>query len=87
MLPGQEKASSRSIASSEIWQGLCPACAYFWASRSPAGDVFGPLAERRQVDLDHVQSIVEILPELTFLDHRLEAAIGRRDDANIDSIG
>src|SRR5690606_18742752 len=48
------------------------------------GDVLGALAQRRQPDLDHVQSIEEVFTEAALADHALELAVGGGDDADID---
>src|SRR6185436_14902782 len=46
-------------------------------------NVLRPLAERRDDELERVQTEVEILAEPLLPDHRLEIAIGRRDDARV----
>src|ERR1043165_942270 len=46
-------------------------------------DVAGALAQRRQVDLDAADSIVEVFAETPLLDGRLELAIRGRDDADV----
>ena len=47
-------------------------------------DVFAPVAQRRQLDLDDVQPIVEVFSELPFGHELLEVDVGRRDDAGVD---
>ena len=47
-------------------------------------DVIGAVAQRRQDDRDDVESVVEVIAERAFADHRLEVAVRRRDDAHID---
>ncbi len=47
-------------------------------------DVFPPLAKRRDPDLDHVQTVEEILAEPPLADLVADFTIGRRDDADID---
>src|SRR4030042_71676 len=41
------------------------------------GHVLGPLAERRDVDVDDVQPPVEVLAEAALLDRRLQVLVGR----------
>ena len=48
------------------------------------GDVFLPLPQRGERDLDHLESIVEILAELAAFDHLLEALMRRGEDPHID---
>jgi hypothetical protein len=38
------------------------------------------------VDVDHIQSVVEVLAERAFLDASLEIAIGRGNDADVDRL-
>src|SRR6185503_3671303 len=47
-------------------------------------DVLTAVAERRDVDRDDVQPVVQVFPELLLLDQLLEGPIGRRDDADVD---
>ena len=44
-----------------------------------------PLAQRRQLDLNYFQTIIEILPELPFRHLILEIYVGSGDEAHIDS--
>src|SRR5205823_10327576 len=53
-------------------------------SRYEAWNVLLALPERRDPDLDDVQAIVEIFPELTPGNRLLEIAIRRRDDTRVD---
>ena len=46
------------------------------------GDVLGPLPQRRYLDAEHVEPVVQIEPKRLLLDHRLQRRIGRRDDAD-----
>ena len=48
-------------------------------------DVVLPLAQRRQVDVDDVQPVVEVLAEAALVHHLLEVAVGGRDDARVDA--
>src|SRR4029077_8592205 len=48
------------------------------------GDVFLPLPQRGERDLDHLESIVEILAELAAFDHPLQALMRRGEDPHID---
>src|SRR5262249_22057202 len=44
-------------------------------------DVLSPLAERRNVDLEDVQAVVEVLTELPTADRRHEVAVGGGEDS------
>ena len=46
-------------------------------------DILGPLVQRRQVNLDHVQAVVQILAELPLLDHLGQRAVGGSDHAHV----
>ena len=46
-------------------------------------DVFGALAQRRQLDRDDVDSIEEVLAEPPFLDRLLEVDVGRGDQPEL----
>ena len=46
-------------------------------------DVLGALAQRRQLDRDDVDPVVEVLAEPPFLDRLLEIDVGRRDQAEL----
>lgn len=48
------------------------------------GDIFDPVAERWKLDVDHGESVVEVLAEGTFLHHLFEGAVGSSDDPNVD---
>ena len=48
-----------------------------------ARDLIAPLPQRRQRDADHVQTEVEIFPELAVRHRALEIAIGGGDDPDI----
>ncbi|OPZ05947.1 MAG: hypothetical protein BWZ08_02381 [candidate division BRC1 bacterium ADurb.BinA292] len=47
-------------------------------------DVALALAQRRHVDGEDIEPVVEILPEFGGFDHLFEVAVGRGDDADID---
>src|SRR5205823_9360443 len=49
-------------------------------------DVLAPLGERRNVELDDVQSVVQVLAELAGRDALLELAVRRRDNAHVDVV-
>ena len=49
-----------------------------------ARDHLAPLAKGRDVDLDDVQAVVEVFPELAVLHRCLEIAVGGRNDADVD---
>ena len=51
--------------------------------RHEDGNVFAPIAQRRKIDVDHVQPIVEIAAEAAALDVFLQIAVRGRDDADI----
>ena len=50
-------------------------------------DVVAALAQRRQVQVDDVEPVVEVLAEAARLDLLLEVAVGRGDDADVDRLG
>jgi hypothetical protein len=50
---------------------------------SMRAEVFAALAQRRQVEPEHVEPVVEVLPEELLLHHLREVAVGRRDDAGV----
>ena len=47
-------------------------------------DVVPSVAQRRQVDLDDIDAVIEILPEESLPNHRLQVSSRRGDDADID---
>ena len=47
-------------------------------------DIFDPLAQGRNAELDHLEPIEQILTETTRLDPLSEVAVGRRNEAKID---
>jgi len=49
-------------------------------------DLLAPFAERRDVDPDDAEAVIEILAELAFGDALFEIGVGRGDDANVDSL-
>ena len=49
--------------------------------------IVAPLAQRRQVDLHHVESIVKILAKATGADLCRQIAMGRRQHPHIDRLG
>jgi hypothetical protein len=53
-------------------------------AKGEGGDVLASLAQRRQVDLDDLQPVVEVLAETPFAHLALEVAVGRGDDAHVD---
>ena len=48
-------------------------------------DVLGPLAQRRQVQREHVDAVIEILAKPAACNELLELAIGRGDDPDVDA--
>ena len=46
-------------------------------------DILITLTKRRKVDRDNVETIEEILSELSFFDHLFEVAVGRRNEAGV----
>jgi hypothetical protein len=46
-------------------------------------DVFLALAERRKLELHHLDAVVEVLSECSALHHGCEVAVGRRDDPHV----
>ena len=47
-------------------------------------DVVAPLAQRRQLDREDVQAVVQVLAQLARRDRLLDAAAGGGDDAHVD---
>ena len=50
-------------------------------------DLLPPLAEGGHADLDHVESIVEVLAELAAAQGELEIAVRGGDEADVDAEG
>ena len=48
-------------------------------------DVVGALAQRRQLDREHVQPVEEVAPEPPLGDLLLQVAVGGRDQAHVDA--
>src|SRR5262245_17814786 len=46
-------------------------------------NVFGPVAQRRQQDREHVQPIKKIAAEFAVSDHLAQVAVGRGDQAHV----
>src|SRR5207244_1824778 len=46
-------------------------------------DVFRPLAERRQLDLEDLQTVVEVLAEVAARDRRLQVTVRRRYEPHV----
>ena len=46
--------------------------------------IFGPLAQRRQMDLQHVEAVVEVLAEGAAPHAGLQIFVRGRDDADVD---
>ena len=47
-------------------------------------DVLAPIAQRRDLDRDHVEAVEEVFAESPFGDARPQVAVGRGDDADVD---
>jgi len=47
-------------------------------------NIFAALAQRRQLQVNHIQAVIQILAESPFANQRQQINIGRRDDAHID---
>src|SRR5690606_13766022 len=50
-------------------------------------DVFATFAQRRDVDLDDAKAVKQVLAERAVLDHALEWAVRRGDEAYVDRAG
>ncbi|MOA13096.1 hypothetical protein D3C78_1331280 [compost metagenome] len=48
-----------------------------------AGNIFTALAQRRQMDADHVQAVEQILTEFAFLHTLLQILVCRGDNAHV----
>jgi hypothetical protein len=55
--------------------------------RDQERDVLAALAQRRQMDAEDVEPIVQVAPELLERDELPEILVGRRDDADVDVDG
>ena len=51
---------------------------------SEQGDIFNPLAQRRQRKGQDVDPIIQIAPKKPFFNQLFKVAVGRGDDADID---
>src|SRR5262245_57285376 len=51
------------------------------------GNLLPAFAERRDVDSNHAEAVVQILSKLAFRDALFEVGVGRRKHANIHSLG
>ena len=49
-------------------------------------DVGAPLAKRRYADVDAAQTIEQVRAEQPLFDQRREAAVGGRDDPDVDAV-
>ena len=49
--------------------------------------VLGAGAQRRHLDVEDVEAVVEVLAELAALHHVLQVAVGGGDDAHVDLLG
>src|SRR5271165_2354926 len=52
--------------------------------RGERWNVFLAFAQWRQLQVDHVEAVEEILAELAFLDHFRQVSVGGRHDARLD---
>ena len=50
-------------------------------------DFLAPVAQRRHVDPDHAQAIVQILTELAFGHSLFEVGVGGGEHADVDALG
>src|SRR5260221_6151365 len=46
-------------------------------------NVFRAAAQRRQVDSDYIQAVIQVFTELAFANQNIQIDIGRRDDPDI----
>ena len=49
-------------------------------------DVLAHLSQAGHLKLDHVQAVIEVLPEVARLDERRELLVRRADDAHVDRL-
>ena len=47
-------------------------------------EILHPIAKSRDSQVDYVDSVVEVFAELSSIDHGLEVAVRRRNNANVD---
>ena len=52
--------------------------------RGKSGNVLPPLAQRRHVDVDHVEAVIEVASESSGRDFRRQIAIGGRHETYVD---
>ena len=52
--------------------------------RGELGEIVGAVAQRRQLDADDREALVEVGAELAARDELAEIAVGRGDDAEVD---
>ena len=85
-LPGQWYARAAPSAAASKPRTRLPVGAANLATKcsTSARQVVEPIAQRRQVDREDVEPVVEVLAELALRDQRLEVAVGGRDDADVD---
>src|SRR5205085_7682369 len=63
---------------------LCqPVAGFAQEERTEMGNLLATLPERRDVDANHTEAVVEILPELTLRDALLEVGVGGGEHANV----
>ena len=70
---------------SPSWRrGMAYSSAYRSRYQSSSGlDVVGAVAQRRQLDPDDVEAVVQVGPELALLDQPAQAAVGGGDEADV----
>src|SRR6266498_2153610 len=81
-LPGQLYSISRRMASSLIAAG-CAVALLREEVLDERRDVLLAIAERRHVDVDHVEPVVEVVAELRLLDLLLQILVRRDDDPDV----
>ena len=54
--------------------------------RAQVRDLLAPFAQRRHVNPDHAEAVIEILAELAFRHPLFEIGVGRREHAHVDAL-
>ena len=87
-LPGHQYCENTSSVSELRWMSGLPSRFDRFAQeeRAQVRNLFAPLAQRRHVDPDHAQAVVEVLAKLSFRHALLEIGVGRRQHAHVDPL-
>ena len=85
-LPGHGYSASATYASGADRRAVAVAAAHVLEEViDEQRDVLAPLAQRRHVDVDHVDPVVEVLPEQPLGHHLRQGPVRGRDHAHVDA--